>query len=219
MRRTNHNPDAIQQTPAERREVLHQAFTGRKLGANRTATTDVHDMLMTRFGTERRGEQRVDTREAAQRLGVSQRTVQRWLHDNRMPAGDTHTKLTRMVRRQAQKDAVRRAVATSPTRNAAYQERGASVTISGWQGPDASRRSGESGARRTDYFRDRLATVTIPPAAYERLFDVYAEQGADGVRDHLLPYFDEQYAGSWQIDTIDEFRFGDPDPNRLHGLS
>lgn len=189
------------QNPVSRRNTLFQAFTGRS-GAQTSgkAPGDVRGMLNTLYGTSRQGHAAVDTRAAAKGLGVSQRTVQRWLKNDSKPAGENLAKLAKKSR-QAATTKRGRAQAVRRTSNALYRKNGVKVEVRGWQGP----------TNDPEYKRNRRATQNISPEQYEQLMNAYAEAGDEGAMAYLEGVFHEKYVNDWQFNTVDGFS--------LHSLS
>lgn len=178
---------------AAQRQALFEALTG-NAGANVTGTSnDVAGMLRTVYGTTRHGQATVDTREAARRLGVSQRTVQRWIKNENQPSPD-HLKALRTRSRQASTTkrgrarALKRALASAPRPQA-----GVRVEVAGFQGPK-------------DYGRDRLSRQKLNPEEYQELLDAYAAGGDQGALTYLQGIYDEKYVDNWQFGSISSFR-------------
>lgn len=177
----------------QRREMF-QALTGTQ-GAAVGDPNDVAGMLRTVYGTVRRGQPAVDTREAARRLGVSQRTVQRWLRKENTPS-ENHLKGLRQRSRQAattkrgRARALRRAVTSS-----SFQQQGVRVEVSGMQGP-------------VDYTRERRSQQKLTPEEYGELLQAYAEGGDAGALAFLQGVYSEKYVDNWEFGDVASFRLG-----------
>lgn len=141
----------------------------------------------------------VDTKAAAEALGVSRRRVQAWLkaeREGRRPGmrAPTREKIVRRSRQAATTKRGRRAalrdVRTRPRRRIVPIK----VRISGEQGP---RRSGKGYARWRSTDRD------LTPMQYEEMLAAYEEGGDDGVAAFLEDLWDSEYSADWGMFTID----------------
>lgn len=193
----------------ERRTAIYEALAGREGASSldRTAPTDVQSMLMARFSHTYRGQQRVHTRAAAAELGVSQRTVQRWLKDQRMPVGDQYRRLALSVRQQATRKAGRQqAVAAARERLAPMMERrgGIQLNVHGYQGAPP-------GPGMKDYRRSRNAFLDMSAAQTDEMFDAYAQGGDEGLQLWLNEVYGAEggYLADWNISSIDRLQFGE----------
>jgi hypothetical protein len=172
---------------------------------------DVAGMLRTVYGTTRRGEFAVDTREAAQHLGVSQRTVQRWLKNTHAPKPD-HLKDIQTRSRQAvtTKRGRARAIKRATTGiNAVARAKGASIKITGDQGPHGG---GISGLRDTPTARYRSTSRNLNPVEYQQLLDAYAEGGDPAAQEFLQTIWSVKYVDGWTFNSIQSMNLGEYDP-------
>ncbi|PPG77512.1 XRE family transcriptional regulator [Rathayibacter rathayi] len=189
------NKEIPAENPTRRRNTLFQALTGRE-GAQTSgkAPGDVKGMLSTLYGTSRRGESTIDTRAAAKGLGVSQRTVQRWLKADTKPAGVNLQKLTKKSR-QAATTKRGRAATVRRTANPDFKKNGVKVEIRGWQGP----------TNDPDYKRNRRAMQNLTPEQYEGLLDAYAQGGDEAAMVYVQAVFADKYVDDWQFNTVERF--------------
>lgn len=176
------------------RQVMFEALTGTKNSAAAGQGGSVRGMLQGLYGTTRNGQPAVDTREAARRLKVSQRTVQRWIKNDHTPSTD-HLKSIQKKSRQAvttkrgRARAIRRAASTQPS-----TKEGVKVTVHGSQGPRG-------------YARDnRNATQKLTPEEHEGLLNAYAEGGDEGALNYLSGIYSEKYVDNWQFNQVTDFR-------------
>lgn len=180
---------------------LFAALTGRPEAVT-GAGADVTGLLQAAFGTGARG--RVNTRAAAAELGVSQRTVQRWIagegRQRNRPRAD-HLKSLRTKARQAASTQRGRRQAIASTRQSARSRYGARLNIKGVMGPS---RAG------TDYLRDRRILLQMTPEAVEGLLDAYEQGGDRGLVTWLEGYADREYLEDWTFGTITDFSLDDP---------
>lgn len=185
------------QIPREKlnqRQVMFEAITGTKNSAAAGQSGSVRGMLQGLYGTTRNGQPAVDTREAARRLKVSQRTVQRWLKNDNTPTTD-HLKSIEKKSRQAvttkrgRARAIRRAAATQPS-----TKEGIKVTVHGSQGPRG-------------YIRDnRNATQKLTSQEHEGLLNAYAVGGDEAALNYLTGIYSGNYVDDWQFNQVTDFR-------------
>lgn len=190
----------------KRRTELFRALTG-NTHADVGSGKNVAGMLRTVYGTTRRGKLTVDTREAAKRLGVTQRTVQRWLKNTHAPKAD-HLKDLQTRSRQAvtTKRGRARAIRRATTGiNAEARKKGANIMIAGNQGPAAR--------VDPDYGRDRVTSRNLTAVEYEELLNSYAEGGDTAALAYLEGVWDAKYlvGGDWNFNTIDSVRLTEYD--------
>lgn len=183
----------ISREEAVQRGAMFSAITGTKGAAVTGTSADVRGMLTAVYGTTRHGKDVIDTREAAKRLGVSQRTVQRWLAGQNKPAEDHLKKLQTKSRQSAttkrgRARAVKRAIAAKK-----IQAEGVRVRVGGTQGPQG-------------YQRDRNSAQKLSPEEYQGLLDAYAAGGDDGALNYLQAVYGEKYVDNWKFDQVSDFR-------------
>ncbi len=186
-----------------RRTAIFRALTG-NTHADVGSGKDTAGMLRTVYGTTRRGEFTVDTREAAKRLGVSQRTVQRWLKGTHAPSTD-HLKQLQTRSRQAvtTKRGRARAIRRATTGiNAQAREKGANIRVAGNQGPAG----GDLG-----YARDRITARNLSPQEYEALLNAYAEGGDTAALEHMQSVWSQKYVDGWAFNSVQDMRLGEFD--------
>jgi len=134
---------------------------------------DVTGMLMAIGGPSSRTRSGIDLTQAAGSLGVSRRTVERWVKSAATGTGQrpspTHSKALTGKARQAASTKAGRKAALSGVRAAKTFARGARISINGMQGPHAAGR---------DYLRERTTQLELDPEAVEAMLDAY-EQGGE----------------------------------------
>lgn len=182
------------------RNLLFRAITGRGGDVSGRADGDVTGMLAAAYGPGQRGRP-VDTRAAAADLGVSQRTVQRWIAGadrQRNAPSQTHLRgITRRARQTATTKAGRRRALTGARRSRATRY-GTKLRISGHQGPYDPK-----------YRRDRAITLQLDPDAVNELLDAYESGGDRGVVGFIEGYTSAKYYEEWQVDSFRDLRLGD----------
>lgn len=175
-------------------EKLFQTFTGRT-GATRG---DVRGQLITAFGASPRDPNRPDTAEAARRLGVSQRSVQRWLKGGGVRP-QTQAALTRRARQAMTTKRGRARALAQSTFTRPPGRRGQGLIIGGWQGVVSS---------VDDNYRDRDTGVQLSTQDLEALQDTWVEHGQDGAIAWLHQHWDSHYTDGWHFRDIDDIGWG-----------
>lgn len=187
---------------AARRQAVFEGLTGRGDHAlDRTDPTDVEAMLMARFSYNYRGEERVNTADAAKFLGVSRRTVQKYLKQGFMPEkSPSYKKLRLSIRQQVTRKAGRlSAVEQARQRAAASLEKngGVRLKVYGMQGPPPS--------SKEDLRRIRNSYHEISGDQFEQMLDAYVDGGEQGMQDWIQDTFAGEggYLPDWTISSID----------------
>lgn len=174
------------------RNSLFRAMTGR--GGDVTAGASLTDKLRAAFGPGPRGAV-VNAKAAAEALGVSTRTVQRWVKGEiRNPKADHVQAITKAARQAASTKAGRKA-ALAVARDDRASKRGATLTIKGRQGP-------------LDYERHgRSVTLDLDPSQVRAMRDAWEAGGDNGVLRWTSSTLDQDYVADWNIVSIDDIRF------------
>lgn len=185
------------QDPAARRNKIFSGLSGR----TPTPAKDVgiKEMLQNVYGTVRGGAESVDTKEAARRLGVSQRTVQRWIRGENKPKADNLKKLSTKNRQSVTTKAGR----ARTLRRAAQHHK----ALTGSK-PVRVRVHGYQGIADSDHgMRQRNSQVKITAEEYSTLMQIAATDGEDAALGYLQAlYSDGRYPDNWEFRSIDEFR-------------
>lgn len=181
-------------TPSERRSTFFAALTGRKSAEVSGKSDNIVGMLQTLFPKEGK----IDTRRAADRLGVSQRTVQRWAKGEQKPKADNLATLNKRARQAATTKAGRKE-AIKAQLHGKLARQGAKITIRGHQGVPGANIHGDK------YSRFRSATLKMTPEQMQDLYTAYAESGDTGLHDFLEQQYTSNYgAGQWNMDFINQ---------------
>lgn len=190
-------PRAEQTTPGFRTS-LFTALTGRP--ATDPGQGDVRSQLITAFGASRRDPTRPDTAAAAKALGVSQRSVQRWVSGHGI--SPTHRRNVTRRARQAMTTKRGRARVLAQTAGAGRPpgRKGQGLFVGGVQGVRSS---------VEDNYRDRETGVVLSEADLEDLRQTWAEHGDEGAAAWLHQHWDSHYVGGWHFSEIDDVRWGD----------
>lgn len=191
-----------------RRSTVFGALTGR-MGASVTghgaAHPDVKGMLLAAYGRTRRGS--LDTAAAAKDLGVTQRTVQRWVagegHQRiAAPKADTMGKLTKKAKQAATTQHGRRAaIATvrESKQGKALANHGGHIRVRGHQGPSAAGKT---------YKRDREIRLELSPSEVQAMWSAYEQGGDKAFSSWITEHSDNQYVAGWEFERIDELHIG-----------
>lgn len=187
-------------SPTERRGSFFSALTGRKDAEVSGKSDNTMGMLRTLFS---KSDGKINTRQAAKDLGVSQRTIQRWVKGTQHPKTDNLARLNTKSRQAATTKAGRRK-AVAQAHNGKFSQKGAKITIRGHQGVPGSNANGDK------YARYRAATLKMTPDEMQDLMHAYAETGDAGVHDFLQQHYSNNYgAGEWNMDFINKIDISD----------
>lgn len=184
---------------ADLRNTLFSILTGRQADVSGNASGDVRGMLMAVGGTSNRTKSGIDLTKAASKLGVSRRTVERWVKSAQTGAGQRpspqHAKALASKARQAAttKAGRKAALAGSPLRQA-ITSRGARVSIDGLQGPHAAGK---------DYIRKRVTQVYLDPADAHAMMNAWETGGEKGFMSWATTFWDTEYLNDWTFDSVD----------------
>lgn len=181
----------------QRRTQLFSAITG-SAGAQVTGDTrDVRGMLQTVYGTTRGGKPAVDTRKAAKSLGVSQRTVQRWLKNTNTPSPDHLKKISTKARQTATTKRGRaRAARAAAAQRPDIAQKGTTVKVVGFQGPSGY-----------EFDKQRASFQHLSPDEYQQMVAAYVENGDQGAMQFLQKIYDREYVDDWRFGTVNEISF------------
>jgi hypothetical protein len=172
---------------------LFQGLTGRQ---GTPTGGSVRDMIVAAFGTTKRGGP--NTRAAAEQLGVSQRSVQRWLAgENRQqrnkPRAD-HLSTLRTKARQSATTKKGRKAALDSSRSRFSNRKSARLTTHGMQGPEGGGKG---------YARQRAVTIELSGDDIDAMFDAYEQRGDAGVTEWLERHHSDHYVPGWTFENID----------------
>ena len=152
-------------------------------------TPTVRDRIADLYGTDPRG--RANTRSAADDLGVSQRTVQRWIRTNQQPASPPSQALTRR-HTDYQNSPAGRAGQISPRREARLRQQGTTVLFKGKVQISADQRT-------------RSVRVLLTGDQMSAILDAALAGNDRGSLDALEDAFGDVFGGSVAL-TIDDIR-------------
>ena len=181
------------------RGKLFTALTGRDADVSGQAGGDLRGMLMAVGGASRRTKSGIDLTKAAKSLGVSRRTVERWVKTEQTGTGQRpsaqHAKsLATKARQAATTKAGRRAALAGSSMRQAIASRGARLSITGLQGPHAAGR---------DYMRNRTTQLELDPADAEAMMDAWENGGEKGFMTWATGHWGNEYLDDWKFDAVD----------------
>lgn len=147
--------------------------------ADTSRTASARGMLQAAFGRGPRGGP-VDTKAAAEALGVARGTVRRWAAGTQQPSFDHLTALRAAARRTTTTKRGRKAAVDefrSSTTGKAALQRGTKIWVYAYQGIPAP--------KDKDYARDRTIYHDVSAEDLEAMLRAYEQRGDDGFRDWL----------------------------------
>lgn len=192
----------VKETTQSFRESLFGVLTGRQVEG--AGGGDVRAQLIAAFGSSGRDPSRPDTAAAAKGLGVSQRSVQRWLKKG----GGLSTGHNEVLQRRARqvmttKRGRQRAIAASQRTGKTSRPVGKSgkgLRVGGVQGIVTE---------TEDDYRDRETSVMVTDEDLDALREVWAEHGDAGAAAWIHSHWDEHYVGKWHFQSIDDVSWSD----------
>lgn len=180
------------------RQTLFGALTGQPGDVTGRPDGDLRSQLQAAFGPGRRPGS-VNTTAAAQALGVSQRTVQRWLAGRHGAKPEYRKAIAGRARQAASTQRGRRA-AVAAARRGPLVRNGAQLRISGQQGPAADRK----------YRRPRSIDLGLDPQDVDALLTAYERGGDKGAVAWIEGHADAVYVDDWMFDSISNLELRDP---------
>ncbi len=196
---------AVREVLSRERGKMSSQFFGTMTGrtgdiSGRPDPANIKDQLLAAYGPGRRSE--VNTAAAAKDLGVSQRTVERWI----APQGRQRITNPRLGTLATLAGRAKQAATTKTGRRTAMRtvrvskqgkslaKYGGKLTIDAVQGPK-------------NYERDRAITLELTPDQVEAMWAAY-EQGGDKAMVGWLNGRGDDYVGGWSFLQINDFDLG-----------
>ena len=186
------------------RDEFFRALSGRT-GADPTgqAGKGLAGQLLAAFGPSRRDPSKPNTAAAAKALGVTQRTVQRWLADSsrqhQRPRQETMKKIATRSRQAATTKRGRQR-STAPIA-AKYTKTGMRLTLTGVQGPEPG----------PDYERFRTVAFEFDPDLAAAFMNAYETGGDAAARAFISRHAPELYnMPTWNIGDVDNVQLSGP---------
>jgi len=189
------------------RGTLFSAFSGNTGDVSGSTDADVHGMLMA-IGGPGKTKSGIDLTAAANELGVTRRTVERWVttagERNKLRGANLSKVVAKSRQAATTQKGRRRAVArirnTGGPGGSSTARYGSKITLKGTQGPAAAGK---------DYLRDRSISLQLDPESAQGMFDAYAEGGDKGFVGWMEGYAGDTYVDGWSIGSIDSFQIGE----------
>lgn len=181
------------------RGKLFAALTGQDADVSGKAGGSVRGMLLAVGGASRRTKSGIDLTKAANALGVSRRTAERWVKTEDTGTGQRpsaqHAKtLSTKARQAATTKAGRRAALAGSSIRQAIASRGARLAITGSQGPHAAGQ---------DYMRPRTTLLELDPADAEAMMNAWENGGEKGFMSWATGHWGNEYLPDWKFETVD----------------
>ena len=166
---------------------------------------NLRGMLRAIGGSSARTRSGIDLTQAANRLGVSRRTVERWVRSEdtgqgQRPSAQRLQALQRVSRQVASTRAGRRG-AIQAARAARRFSRGARVSITGEQGPKYPGK---------DYKRTRTTQLDLDPGAAEAMLNAWERGGERGFLSWATQHWGSEYVDDWDFGRVDGVEVQNP---------
>lgn len=176
------------------RNAFFRALTGStQADVEAGESSSLKGMLLASFGGSKKDAARPDTAAAAKGLGVSQRTVQRWLaaegHQHQKPRPATLKQLTTRAR-QAATTQRGRARSIAGQRDKLIRD-GFRLNVAGVQGPEAG----------PGYMRNRTTAMNLDPTQAAGFLDAWTRGGDAAAQRYLID--NQIYYDTWAFEHID----------------
>lgn len=196
--------------PGRRQTIFQGLFGGRGVELDVSGKgSNIMSMLRTAFGEGKQGRP-VDTKAAAAGLGVSQRTVQRWIAGDgkqriKSPRSDHLVALRKASRQAATTRKGRKRMideARRSRRHAQGQTKGIRLTVRGTSG------FADGGQH---YLRYRSVPLKLTPDQVDAMWSAY-ERGGDKEFSNWLTGRSQDYLSGWEYEHIDSIEFSSLKP-------
>lgn len=179
------------------RGKIFTALTGRHADVSGKTDGDLAGMLLAVGGPSSNTQSGVDLTKAAKALGVSRRTVERWMKTSQTGTGQHpspgHAKTLAAKSRQAATTKAGRLAALGGGQP--IGPRGARVSITGVQGPVAAGKT---------YLRFRTTQLDLDPADAQAMIDAWVQGGDKGFMTWAKNHWDAEYVPDWDFSTVDQ---------------
>lgn len=182
---------------ADLRGMLFTALTGRQADVSGKPDGDLRGMLRAVGGASTRTKSGINLTAAAGRLGVSRRTVERWVKAADTGAGQrpspSHAKsLATKARQAATTKAGRKAALAGSKLRQSVTSRGARISITGEQGPHTK-----------DYMRNRTTQLDLDPDDAAAMIEAWENGGDKGFMSWASNHWGQDYLDDWQFGELD----------------
>ena len=180
------------QAQARQMKAIFEGLTGQKIPDYGAEHPDTRAMLKFLFpGKSDRFP--IATKLAADKLGVSQRTVQRWARGAANPRAEISKEITKRVRQsvttqRGRGQLAKRVQAQIPTRPR-------TIRVNALQGPS-------SDPNDKKYVSERYSNLDMSPFEQQQLYEAWTRGGDAGATDFLTGLYDSRYVDGWQFHGI-----------------
>lgn len=184
------------QPPGFRQDVF-TALTGHTGADVSGKGQDVRGMLLAIGGRSAKTRSGIDLSKAARELGVTRRTVERWVRaadtGTGMRPSRQHTQAMAKKARQAATTQAGRRAALADVRGRKAFQRGARMKVTGSQGPIDK-----------TYHRQRTTILDLSPEDVEAMLDAYERYGEQGFLGWATQHWGDLYVADWQFGQVDQ---------------
>lgn len=180
------------------RNTVFRAITGLKQAdVSGSPDGDVKGMLLSVGGASARTKSGIDLSRAAQALGVSRRTVERWVRTadtgrGQRPSPEHAKSLAAKARQAASTKAGRRQLVKRLGMVEKVTAQGVTVTIAGEQGP-----------RNRDYMRARTVQRDVYGQDAAEMVQAWQDGGEKGFMAWATEFWGNDYVPEWRFETIE----------------
>mgnify|MGYP001367898286 CR=1 FL=1 len=180
------------------RNTVFRAITGLKQAdVSGSPDGDVKGMLLSVGGASSRTKSGIDLSRAAQALGVSRRTVERWVRTadtgrGQRPSAEHAKALAAKARQAASTKAGRRQLVKRLGMVEKVTAQGVTVTIAGEQGP-----------RNRDYMRPRTVQRDVYGEDAAQMVQAWQDGGEKGFVAWATEFWGNDYVPEWRFETIE----------------
>lgn len=199
------------------RGMIFTVLTGEDADVDGKADGDVHGMLLA-VGGSGKTKSGINLTKAAAKLGVSRRTVERWVQSantgtGQRPSAGHAKELAKKSRQAATTIAGRREALQASSIAKAITRRGARIAIEGLQGPVVNGK---------DYRRFRTTMVELDPVTAQAMLDAWVAGGDKGYMAWATGFWggteaeDANYLPDWAFGELSSIELQQPYGGRWH---
>lgn len=183
------------------RATLFSSLTGQQGNVSGGDPDDVRGMLLA-IGGPAKTKSGINLTSVAQQLGVTRRTVERWVttagERNRLRGRNLEQVRTRSRQAATTKAGRRRSMAGARARGVG--KFGARLSVRGAQGLNAAGKA---------YRRSRRVTLDLSPDDVQAAMNAYEQGGDAGYMTWMEQHFSENYQPDWHFDSVDDHSLTD----------
>jgi len=199
------------------RQAVFTALSGQAGDVSGKVDGPLLDMLRSVGGQSKRTQSGIDLTAAAAKLGLSRRSVERWVRSDLKPSAD-HAMLLAKKSKQAATTQAGRREATAERRVAATAARRVRVSITGMQGPNIPAKFRNQDHRDRGYIRLRTTQMVLTPEDAQAMYDAYERAGHKGFMDWAQQHWGANYLEDWSFLEVKDVRLDGHDGRSWYGL-